>query len=159
MQTLPSTLSGSARHVLQKVSHQAGRVFQCAVLKVDITLRQGGILVRQQLLHMGKRHAIGNGHTGKGMPQSVQGTEIRRKIGGFFNGVDLLVDVSHAAHAVPAGKDIGAAVAADFGQQFAHRLGERDALVPAALGSFLFLAFDGDETALKVKSSPRRMPV
>lgn len=70
--------------IRQKVPHQAGRVFQGAVLQMGITLRQGGILVRQQLLHMGKRHAIGNGHTGKGMPQSVQGTEIRRKIGGFF---------------------------------------------------------------------------
>ena len=103
--------------------------------------------MRQQLLYMGKRHAIGNGHTGKGMPQPVQGTEVRRKIGCLFDGVDLLVDVSHAAHAVPAGKNIGAVVAADFGQQLPYWLSERDTFVPAALGPFLLLTLDGDEAA------------
>lgn len=77
-----------------------------------------------------------------------------RKIGRLFDGVDLLVDVSHAAHAVPAGKNIDTAVAADFGQQLAHRLGERDALVPAALGPFLLLALDGDEATLEVNVRP-----
>ena len=42
----------------------------------------------------------------------MQRAEIHRKIGCLFDGVDLLVNVSHAAHIVPAGKDIGAAVAA-----------------------------------------------
>ena len=77
--------------IRQKIPHQTGRVFQGAVLKMGIALRQGGILVRQKLLHMGERHAIGNSHAGKGVPQPVQRTEIRRKIGCFLMALTCLL--------------------------------------------------------------------
>ena len=58
-----------------------------------ITLRQGGILVSQQFLHMGERNSVGYGNAGKGMSEAVQGAEVVRKAGRFLYGIDLLMNI------------------------------------------------------------------
>lgn len=77
--------------IRQKVPYQTGRVFQGAVFKVGITLCQGGILVRQQLLYMGERHAIGNGHAGKGVPQPCRGRKSAGRLAAFLMALTCLL--------------------------------------------------------------------
>ena len=103
---------------------------------------------------MGERNAVGYGNAGKGMPEAVQGAEVVREAGRFLYGIDLLMNIGHAAYAVPAGKNIGAAFVFYFGKQFPDRLCQGNTFISMTFCSFLTFSYYIDEALFKINVRP-----